>query len=340
MKFNSTKTLLSFTLISGILISVSSNSWLGVWLGLEVNLLSFIPIMSSSEDIMTTEASMKYFIVQAMASSILIFMITMTTIMKPLTLSNPFTEMPLNMPLLIKLGGAPFHWWFPSVMEGLQWDNCFILLTIQKIAPLTIISYTMTLTLISNMVIVTSIIVGSMGGYNQTSLRKILTYSSINHLGWLIPATIISKPMFLVYLAIYSLMNWIITSLMKSMHASNINQINSPSRESSLKKMLMMSALLSLGGLPPFIGFMPKWLVILSMVNSSSYTMITLMVLTSLITLYYYLRLIYTSMMLQDTKTKWYTNNPLTGQVKIMTSLTILSLTGMLIMIPLMNLNY
>nr|WAX39142.1 NADH dehydrogenase subunit 2 [Anaplecta sp. 3 ZQW-2020] len=337
MKFNSTKTLLMFTLISGVLISVSSNSWLGVWLGLEINLLSFIPIMSSSEDIITTEASMKYFIVQAMASSILIFMVTTTTIMKPLIMNTLFTEMPLNLPLLIKLGSAPFHWWFPSVMEGLQWSNCFILLTIQKIAPLTIISYTMTLNSISTILIMASVIVGSMGGYNQTSLRKILTYSSINHLGWLIPATIVSKPMFLVYLTIYSLMNWIITSLMSSMSASNINQINSSSRSNTLKKILMMMTLLSLGGLPPFIGFLPKWLMIMSLINNSNYMTITLMVLTSLITLYYYLRLTYTSMMVQDVKTKWHMYNPFTSQMKILTSMTILTLGGMLIMIPMMS---
>nr|WAX39207.1 NADH dehydrogenase subunit 2 [Anaplecta sp. 7 ZQW-2020] len=338
MKYNSTKTLLMLTLIGGTLISISSNSWLGVWLGLEVNLLSFIPIMSSTEDIMTTEASMKYFIVQAMASSILIFMITATAILKNYSLNPLITEMPLNMPLLIKLGSAPFHWWFPSVMEGLQWNNCFILLTIQKVAPLTIISYTMSLNFITTIIVMMSVMVGSMGGYNQVSLRKILTYSSINHLGWLITATIISKPMFLTYLTIYSLMNWIITALMKSMNASHINQINSPSRNNGLAKILMMSMLLSLGGLPPFIGFLPKWLIIMSMINNKAYPIAMLMILTSLITLFYYLRLTYASLMLQDTKTKWIMYTPFPNQKKMMTTTAIFTMTGMLITLPLMNL--
>jgi NADH-ubiquinone oxidoreductase chain 2 len=67
-------------LIGGILISISANSWLGAWIGLEINLISFIPLISSQENIFTTEASLKYFIIQALASSTLLFLVLIKTL--------------------------------------------------------------------------------------------------------------------------------------------------------------------------------------------------------------------------------------------------------------------
>nr|WAX39220.1 NADH dehydrogenase subunit 2 [Anaplecta sp. 8 ZQW-2020] len=339
MKNTSTLTLLKFTLISGILISISSNSWLGVWMGLEINLLSFIPIMSSTDDMMTTEASMKYFIVQAMASSILIFMITTLHLMKMYkTDSSSYSTMLMNIPLLVKLGAAPFHWWFPSVMEGLLWNNCFILLTIQKLAPLMLISYTLNINELSNLIILASVIVGSMGGYNQTSLRKILTYSSINHLGWMISATILSKSMMMMYLIIYSTMNLIMTSIFNSTNSSHINQIHSMDHYSAPMKILTMLTLLSLGGLPPLIGFLPKWLMILYMMNTQYLLTITTMIMTSLITLFYYMRLAYATFMIYDMKTKW--NNYKSNMNTNLSVLLVLSTTGMISLTPLIYLLY
>nr|WAX39155.1 NADH dehydrogenase subunit 2 [Anaplecta sp. 4 ZQW-2020] len=334
MKNTSTKLMMMTVLMIGVIISVSSNSWLGIWLGLEINLLSFIPIMSSAENIVTTEASMKYFIVQAMASSILIFAIMSLSMTPPSLINQPMKEIMINTPLLVKMGSAPFHWWFPSVMEGLMWSNCLILLTIQKIAPLTLISYTMTLNMMSMMIIATSVTVGAIGGFNQTSLRKILTYSSINHVGWMISATIMSKPLMTMYLVIYSTMNWIIVSMMMKLNISHLNQINNMDRAATTTKILLITSILSLGGLPPFIGFMPKWIIILSLINNHMFVMTTLMVLMSLITLFYYLRITYSTFMLNDTKVKWI-NKTLTPIHKLQefTTLTLIS-TGMIILTP------
>nr|WAX39116.1 NADH dehydrogenase subunit 2 [Anaplecta sp. 1 ZQW-2020] len=337
MKNNSTKLLMMFTLIGGILISISSNSWLGVWMGLEINLLSFIPIMSSNEDMLTTEASMKYFIVQALSSMILIFMIITTS---TISLNQDLLKMIINIPLIIKVGSAPFHWWFPSVMEGLKWNNCFILLTIQKIAPLYLLSYTMSFNMFSSTVIASSVLVGSIGGYNQTSLRKILTYSSINHLGWMISATMITKMSMLMYLTIYSIMNLIITKMMNKTNSSHINQISTSTNTNPTMKILLLSTLLSLGGLPPFIGFLPKWLIITSMTEMNLLPVLTLMVITSLMTLYYYIRLMYSTLMIQDIKIKWYTHYPTKKMNKTDLMVTITIIMGMIMLTPLMSILY
>nr|URX53473.1 NADH dehydrogenase subunit 2 [Kalotermitidae sp. 5 AB-2022a] len=313
MPNNPNKILLSMTLISGILISVSSNSWLGAWMGLEINLLSFIPLMSTQGNIFTTEASLKYFIVQALASSTLLFLVMMKSLSNQVTpIDNGMYNYMIMTPLLMKTGAAPLHWWFPSVMEGLSWTNCLLMMTLQKIAPMMLISYTLSLNLPTLTAILTSVIVGAMGGMNQTSLRKILTYSSINHTGWMLAAMVGGDNLWLLYFAIYSLLTTTVTLITKAYNISFINQAMTISMETTIKYMLF-TTMLSLGGLPPFIGFLPKWIVIQMMIANNLSLAMTTMVIASLATLYYYLRVCYSSFILLHSEPKWgtqgYTNN-------------------------------
>nr|AVN67700.1 NADH dehydrogenase subunit 2 [Deropeltis paulinoi] len=298
--------LLLLTLMSGVLISISSNSWLGAWIGLEINLLSFIPLMSTSKNLYTTEASMKYFMVQALASSTLLFMIISKSMIEELYISNNyFTSVIVNTPLLLKSGAAPFHWWFPSIMEGLSWNNCFILMTMQKITPMMLISYSLSMNLFTWMIILMSIIIGAIGGFNQTSIRKILTYSSINHLGWMLAAMITGENIWMIYFFIYSMLILTIILIVKLYQISFINQTFLMGNEMSTMKFLMFTTLLSMGGLPPFLGFLPKWIVIQFMIMNEMIFIIVVMVISSLLTLYYYLRLCYASFMIMSIEPKW-----------------------------------
>nr|YP_010620993.1 NADH dehydrogenase subunit 2 [Periplaneta constricta]WAX39376.1 NADH dehydrogenase subunit 2 [Periplaneta constricta] len=307
MTNNSTKILLLTTLMSGMLISISSNSWLGAWIGLEINLLSFIPLMSTDKNMYTTEASMKYFIVQALASSTLLFLIISKSMIEELymVVNNYLTSMIIATPLLLKGGAAPFHWWFPSIMEGLSWMNCFILMTIQKMAPLMLISYSLNMNMFMWTIILMSIIIGSIGGLNQISIRKILTYSSINHMGWMLAAMNIGENMWIAYFLIYSLLVMTIVVIISSYQISFINQTFLMSNNLSMVKFLMFTTLLSLGGLPPFLGFLPKWIIIQQMIINDMNFIISLMVIMSLATLYYYLRICYASFMILYTEPKW-----------------------------------
>nr|UQJ75157.1 NADH dehydrogenase subunit 2 [Cryptotermes brevis]URX53098.1 NADH dehydrogenase subunit 2 [Cryptotermes brevis] len=308
MPNNPTKILLSMTLVGGILISISSNSWLGAWMGLEINLMSFIPLMTSQENIFTTEASLKYFIIQALASSVLMFLVMMKALMyQGFTMSNNIYEYVIMTPLLTKMGAAPMHWWFPSVMEGLSWVNCLLMMTIQSAAPMILMSYLMKINPLILTVVMLSVVVGSMGGMNQTSLRKILTYSSINHTGWMLMALLGGINLWVMYFAVYSMLTSAVTTTAKLFNISFINQMMSTNEKSAVK-FVLFTTLLSLGGLPPFIGFLPKWITIQMMIaNNLSLTM-TVMVITSLATLYYYLRMCYSSFIILHNETKW---NPL-----------------------------
>nr|YP_009350143.1 NADH dehydrogenase subunit 2 [Alyscotermes kilimandjaricus]AQP26408.1 NADH dehydrogenase subunit 2 [Alyscotermes kilimandjaricus] len=326
--------LLLITLVSGMLVSVSSNSWLGAWMGLEINLMSFIPLMSNVKNMYNTEASLKYFIVQVLASATLLFMVVMKTLMEDLFSfeSNSYTPMIICTPLLLKSGAAPLHWWFPGVMEGLSWENCALLMTIQKAAPLMLMSYLIEMNIFTMMIIMLSTIVGSIGGLNQTSMRKILTYSSINHTGWMLIALTASENLWMVYFMIYSTLALTVVSAIKLSGVSFINQTMMTNKETTLMKFMMFTSLLSLGGLPPFLGFLPKWIIIQAMIMNNMAPLAVVVVVTSLITLYYYLKISYSSFMILNTEPKWNMKSHKTSPSKNMMAMILssISLTGMM----------
>nr|URH16827.1 NADH dehydrogenase subunit 2 [Glyptotermes pubescens] len=339
MPNNPTKILLSTTLIGGILISISSNSWLGAWMGLEINLMSFIPIMSSQENIYTTEASLKYFLVQALASSTLLFMVTMKALISQALPASSMYAYTIMTPLLLKMGAAPLHWWFPSVMEGLSWMNCLVMMTVQKIAPMMLTSYLAKLNFLTLSAILTSVVIGSLGGMNQTSLRKILTYSSINHTGWMLTAMVGGNNLWLMYFVVYSLLTSTVTSITKSYNISFTNQTMTVDKNVATKY-LLFTTLLSLGGLPPFIGFFPKWTVIQMLIMNKMSFVMTVMVVTSLLTLYYYLRVCYSSFVILHEEAKWTTStNTKNSYILHGVVLSSMSMLGLILCTAITNIN-
>nr|UDP55631.1 NADH dehydrogenase subunit 2 [Scatella tenuicosta] len=305
---NSSKIMFILILISGTLITISSNSWLGAWMGLEINLLSFIPLMSD-DNLMSTEASLKYFLTQALASSILLFSIILFMMNSNLinNLNNNYIHMMILSSLLLKSGAAPFHFWFPNMMEGLSWNNSLILMTWQKIAPLMLISYMIVNSLIMFSIIM-SVLIGSLGGLNQTSLRKLMAFSSINHLGWMMAAMQLSESIWLIYFILYSLLTFNMIYFFNMYKVSHMNQLFSMFFYSKIMKFFMFLNLLSLGGLPPFLGFFSKWMVIQYVSMNNQLFLMIVLTLTTLITLYFYLRLCYSAFMLNYTENNWVSN--------------------------------
>nr|QXT44466.1 NADH dehydrogenase subunit 2 [Apicotermitinae gen. L sp. CMRT172] len=326
-----------------MLVSVSSNSWLGAWMGLEINLMSFIPLMSNVKNMYNTEASLKYFIVQVLASATLLFMVVMKTLTEDLFSleSNSYTPMIICTPLLLKSGAAPLHWWFPGVMEGLSWENCALLMTVQKAAPLMLMSYLIEMSAFTLSIIMMSTIVGAIGGLNQTSMRKILTYSSINHTGWMLIALTTSESLWLMYFTIYSMLALTVVSAIKLSGVSFINQTMLTNKETTLIKFMMFTSLLSLAGLPPFLGFMPKWIVIQAMIMNNMAPLAVIVVVTSLITLYYYLKISYSSFMILNTEPKWNTSFHKNSTPKNISAMILssISLMGMMACTIITNIN-
>nr|YP_004934831.1 NADH dehydrogenase subunit 2 [Trichocera bimacula]AET13095.1 NADH dehydrogenase subunit 2 [Trichocera bimacula] len=331
---NSAKLLFFLTLISSTMIVVSSNSWLGAWIGLEINLLSFIPLMINTNNLMTTEASLKYFLTQALASSILLFAILMSmmsmNLISQFNFNQNYSSVMINSALLLKTGAAPFHFWFPEVMEGLSWMNNLILMTWQKIAPLMLISYCFSINFMS-VVIILSVMIGSLSGLNQTSLRKIMAFSSINHLGWLIAAMLMNENMWFMYFCLYSFLSMTIIFTFNMLQIFHINQAFSLKINYPLLKFCLFTSFLSLGGLPPFLGFMPKWLVIQSLVSSNQIFLVVMMVCLTLITLFFYLRICFSAFMLNYTETIWnFKMNYNNLNLSVVMTLSFISIFGLL----------
>nr|ALO77322.1 NADH deshydrogenase subunit 2 [Hybosorus sp. HYB01] len=286
--------MLFFTsLITGTLISVSSYSWMGMWIGLEVNLLSIIPLMSSNKNMLTSEAAMKYFITQAMASTLLMFSMIMLSMNFIYNIQlNTYLLYIMNTSLLIKMGAAPFHFWFPEVMEGLSWENSTIMLTWQKIAPMVLIMYSNKTPFYLMFSIILSSIISGIMGVNQISLRKILAYSSINHIGWMLAAILFLESIWFFYFIIYTLITVSIILIFKTLNVFLLTQLFSSTLNNPTIKMSFMINFFSLGGLPPFLGFFPKWLTIQALIENGVYSMTIILIITTLMTLFFYVRLI------------------------------------------------
>nr|BDL61440.1 NADH dehydrogenase subunit 2 [Ilyoplax pusilla] len=276
-----------FTLILGIIISVSSPSWFGAWVGLELNLMSFIPLISLKMNSYYSEAALKYFLIQALSSSILIFSSLLS--FSFFFISSIF----IFLALLLKLASAPFHFWFPQVLEGLNWPQVFIMSTIQKIAPIILFSYLLTnpiLIKISILCATLSSIFGALGGLNSMHLRKIIAFSSINHMSWMIIAITLSDIFWIFYFSIYS---FILLSITSYFHNTQVSLLSSLAQtfHSSTNSVLLSFMLLSLGGLPPFTGFIPKWSLMQMMINFNLYLPLFFLLVSALITLYFYMRI-------------------------------------------------
>nr|YP_009445564.1 NADH dehydrogenase subunit 2 [Picromerus griseus]ATV99242.1 NADH dehydrogenase subunit 2 [Picromerus griseus] len=292
-------------LIMSTLVTLSSNNWIGMWIGLEVNMMSFIPLILNKVNKSSAEAAMIYFLTQG-ASSMLMMMMVLIMMCKYL-ISKTIIISILMISIFIKLGAAPFHAWMPKILAKMEWDKCSILMTWQKIAPLFMISnINFNSNLIMNAIIITSVSVGSLVGLNQTSLRKMMAYSSINHLGWML-AINKSMNLWMIYILVYSFMILSLCYLFFNYKLYYINQITSINMSSN-EKISFLVMMLSMGGLPPFIGFLPKWITIQSLIHNQEFFIILIMILFSLVTLMFYLRAV-TSMYLSfHSSIKWALN--------------------------------
>nr|YP_010414428.1 NADH dehydrogenase subunit 2 [Branchipolynoe onnuriensis]URS74515.1 NADH dehydrogenase subunit 2 [Branchipolynoe onnuriensis] len=287
-------TLFSVTLILGSILSISSTQWIFVWLGLELNLMSFIPLLVFSNKYNEAEASMKYFLAQAMGSG-LILLGSLSFFMSPQILLNPnLMNLFLFLGLITKLGIPPCHFWFPSVMAMISWPMCLILTTWQKLVPIIILSYSIlpNMNFFIIMIILLSSIIGGIGGLNQTQLRPLLAYSSIGHMSWMMAAMTSSYSASIIYLITYiSITIPLMLLLWTSSSMSNLSSLNISSNSPS-HNIFLSTLLLSLGGLPPFLGFFPKWMV-METLSTTFMLVIFITLLGSVINLYYYLNLMF-----------------------------------------------
>nr|AII02533.1 NADH dehydrogenase subunit 2 [Dysstroma truncata] len=325
---NSNKMFFLFILMFSTMISISSNSWFGAWIGLEINLMSFIPLISSSSNLLASEASLKYFLTQSIASINFLFCIIMKMIMFNNFEINNFISIMINSSMLMKMGSAPFHFWFPNIVEGLSWFNNFILMTWQKITPMILLSYYFNMNLMIFSIIL-NMMIGAVGGLNQTSLRKMMAFSSINNLGWMISSIMISENLWMFYIMMYSFLIFIMCFLFYLLNLFFLSQLFISNMKPIIKLNLLIN-FLSLGGLPPFIGFFPKWIVINFMMMNKFFILTFIFIMSSLILLFFYIRILYSSFMLNYFKMKWFKIHLKNNFFMLMNFFSIISITGII----------
>nr|AHB11699.1 NADH dehydrogenase subunit 2 [Rhinichthys obtusus] len=283
----------------GTTLTFASSHWLLAWMGLEINTLAIIPLMAQHHHPRAVEATTKYFLTQATAAAMILFASTtnawLTGSWDMNDMSNPIASTMVITALALKIGLAPMHFWMPEVLQGLDLLTGLVLSTWQKLAPLALIIQTahaidpLLLTTLGLM----STLVGGWGGLNQTQLRKLLAYSSIAHMGWMIIVLQYAPQLTLLALLMYIFMTSSAFLTLKASSATKIGTLATVWSKSPVLTTAAALVLLSLGGLPPLTGFMPKWLILQELAKQGLPLLATMMALAALLSLYFYLRLCY-----------------------------------------------
>nr|AIL82367.1 NADH dehydrogenase subunit 2 [Lygodactylus waterbergensis] len=289
--------IMALSLLTSTLIVMSSHNWMLVWLALELNTLSIIPVIIKTHHPRSTEAATKYFLIQATAAAIILLAGTLNTWQTgqwSLTHTTTLTTTILMLAILMKLGLAPFHFWFPEVIQGSTIPTALIISTWQKIGPLSLL-YLITQSPSTSLLMIglTSALIGGWLGLNQTQTRKLLAFSSIAHMGWLVTALTLSPKLATVTMIMYICMTTTIFLTLTPTETKTMPDLGTVHSCYPTLTSMMLLALLSLGGLPPLSGFMPKWLILDGLVNKDLLLLATLLALASMPSLYFYTRMTY-----------------------------------------------
>nr|AGY56111.1 NADH dehydrogenase subunit 2 [Polioptila paraensis]AWF70192.1 NADH dehydrogenase subunit 2 [Polioptila guianensis] len=325
------------SLILGTTITISSSHWIMAWAGLEINTLAILPLISKSHHPRAIEAATKYFLVQSAASALVLFS-SMTNAWHTgqwdiSQMTNPTSCLILTTALAMKLGLVPFHFWFPEVLQGSSLLIGLLLSTAMKFPPITLLYMTST-SLNPTLMTILAILSVAMGGWmglNQTQTRKILAFSSISHLGWMAIIISYSPKLALLNFYLYTVMTMTVFLSLNAMKALKLSTLMTSWTKAPMMSAMLMLTLLSLAGLPPLTGFLPKWLIIQELTKQEMASTATIISLLSLLSLFFYLRLAYcTTITLPPHNTnsikQWQINKTTNSSVAILTTISLMLL--------------
>lgn len=276
---SSANVLFFFVIAFGPIVSLSSSNWFLVWAGIEISFLGLVPLLflGSKYISLNKEAGLKYFCIQALGRALLF--IRGVVIYFDVIDSLAFNVLFLFR-LRIKLGLFPGHFWVPSIVAGLEWVPCVLILTWQKIPPfaLTVRLVSSSNYLLQELVLLLGgirALVGGLIGNNQTSLRPIIGASSVAHTGWASVGAVCGS--LWLYFGLYCLVLLFTASfLWEGNH------------------LLSSIRILSLRGLPPFAMFSGKWIIIKSRLCCAiRIKFLILPVLGTFLSLIFYLKFLY-----------------------------------------------
>nr|QNH73622.1 NADH dehydrogenase subunit 2 [Dicrurus paradiseus] len=331
------KMIFAVSLLLGTTITITSNHWVMAWTGLEINTLAILPLISKSHHPRAIEAATKYFLVQAAASTLVLFS-SMTNAWHTgqwdiTQLTHSTSCLILTAAISIKLGLVPFHFWFPEVLQGSSLTTGLLMSTIMKLPPITLLfmtSQSLNPTLLTTLAILSAAIGGWMG-LNQTQIRKILAFSSISHLGWMTIILVYNPKLTLLNFYLYALMTSTMFLTFNSMKVLKLSTLMTAWTKTPSLSAISLLTLMSLAGLPPLTGFLPKWMIIQELTMQEMAPTAIIISLLSLLGLFFYLRLTYCATITLPPHTtnhmkQWHTNKPVNMSIAILTTLSIMLL--------------
>nr|UAA82159.1 NADH dehydrogenase subunit 2 [Micranisa ralianga] len=278
-----------------------SSSWFSMWMIMEINLISFISLIMFDKNI-NTEVLMNYFLIQTYNSFIFMFSMILLNY-----LSNDFIFFLMNLSMLMKLGMPPMYMWYLKIMNNLNWMHIFLLSTIQKFIPLIILNNIMFMnkSILMNLIIILSFSMYiAIKGMKTMNLKLMMAYSSIIQLSWIIITMMINEMLGFCYYFLYMLISF---NMMVSFYQYNLKflmNINMFKLKKKNNMYMYYFSILSLASLPPMMGFLMKLLSLQILSNYLSFFLLIIMILSSLTSMFFYLRILFNMMMIYSMSMK------------------------------------
>nr|YP_009459857.1 NADH dehydrogenase subunit 2 [Centropyge vrolikii]AUT18116.1 NADH dehydrogenase subunit 2 [Centropyge vrolikii] len=287
---------LLFALGIGTTLTFMSSHWLLAWMGLEISTLAILPLMARHHHPRAVEATTKYFLIQATAAAVLLFASTTNAWISGhwdiQQTDHPLPLTLLTLALALKIGLAPLHSWQPEVLQGLELNTGVILATWQKLAPFAIFTQIQTPNSLLLIALgIASIFIGGWGGLNQTQLRKVLAYSSIAHLGWMILVLQYSHSLALLALLLYIVVTYATFTMFSIQTVTSMKALFALGAKNPILTTLLPLLLLSLASLPPLTGFLAKLLILKELTKQGLAPTAALAIMGTLLSAFFYVRL-------------------------------------------------
>ena len=308
----------------GMIIMISSYDLIIFYLGLELQSLSLYILASfKREDERSTEAGLKYFILSALASGLLLYG---CSLIYGFTGSTNFQIISTNLSaentgavfgivfiivgIAFKVSAVPFHMWTPDVYEGSPTSVTSFFALIPKIAAITVFirfMYVPFINVISQWQIIiiflsiASMILGAVAAIGQNNIKRLMAYSSIGHMGYalagLATGTNEGIQSTIIYLTIYLVMNLgafscIFMMKRENIFYENINDLSGLSKNHPMLAFSFLIILFSLAGIPPLAGFFAKFYIFMSVIEANMYALAIIGLLTTVVSAFYYLKII------------------------------------------------